>query len=32
MRVKVMTIEQGKVAQLSRFPNFPRTGNVAGTL
>ena len=25
-----MTIEQGRVAQLSRFPNFHRTGNVAG--
>ncbi|MBD5583781.1 MAG: hypothetical protein HDQ88_01740 [Clostridia bacterium] len=30
MRVKKMTIEQGRVAQLSRFPNFHRTGSVAG--
>lgn len=25
-----MTIKQGKEAQLSRFPNFHRTGSVAG--
>ena len=30
MRVKRMTIKQGKEAQLSRFPNFHSTGSVAG--
>ncbi len=30
MRVKRMTIEEGKRHGLSRFPNFHRTGSVRG--
>lgn len=30
MRVKKMTEYEGKRANLSRFPNFHKTGNVAG--
>ncbi|MDE7420341.1 MAG: hypothetical protein K2N35_09030 [Muribaculaceae bacterium] len=30
MRVKKMTIEEGKRIGISRFPNFHRTGSVQG--
>lgn len=30
MRVKRMTIEEGKRLNISRFPNFHKTGSVAG--
>ncbi len=30
MRVKRMTIEQGKRVGISRFPNFHKTGSVRG--
>ena len=30
MRVKRMTIEQGKRVGIDRFPNFHRTGSVRG--
>ncbi len=30
MRVKKMTIEQGRRAGLNRFPNFHKTGSVRG--
>ena len=30
MRVKCMTIEEGKRVGISRFPNFHKTGNVRG--
>ena len=30
MRVKRMTIEEGKQVNISRFPNFHKTGSVRG--
>lgn len=30
MRVRKMTIEQGKRADIERFPNFHRTGSIRG--
>lgn len=30
MRVRKMTIEQGRKVELSRFPNFHKTGSVRG--
>lgn len=30
MRVKRMTVKQGKAVNISRFPNFDRTGSVVG--
>lgn len=30
MRVRKMTIEQGRRAELNRFPNFHKTGSVRG--
>ena len=30
MRVKRMTIEQGKRVGINRFPNFHRTGSIRG--
>ena len=30
MRVKKMTVDEGKRAGLSRFPNFHRSGSVCG--
>lgn len=30
MRVKIMTIEEGKRVGINRFPNFHKTGSIRG--